>query len=125
MEQYMQAGRALDKLVADRVMGWKVFESEMDSGRPPNSPISLVLKPFPHYSTDISAAWEVFDQGIFRFGQASILADIEDYGRGAILGDGPERVVAVVIGGWAVTAPICEAICLAALAACGVDIAQS
>lgn len=121
----MQAGRALDKLVADRVMGWKVFESEMDGGRPPHSSVSLVLKSFPHYSTDIAAAWEVFEQGLFRSGQASVFADMEDYGRGAILGDGPERVVEVVIGGWTVTAPICEAICLAALAAYGVDIAQS
>lgn len=121
----MQAGRALDKLVAEYVMGWKVFESEMEDGRPPHSPISLVLKPFPHYSRDISAAWQVFEQSLFRFGQASILADMEDYGRGAILGDGPARVVQVTIGEWIVTAPICEAICLAALAAYGVDIAQS
>lgn len=57
----MPAGRELDALVAERVMGWKLFASEPGYGRPPHQ-ITLVLTPIPHYSTDIAAAWIIVEK---------------------------------------------------------------
>jgi hypothetical protein len=58
----MKAGRELDALIAERVMGWKVFACEPGYGRPPNKLISLVLDMIPDYSTKIQAAWLVCEK---------------------------------------------------------------
>lgn len=57
----LKAGRELDALVAEKVMGWEVCNSER--GAPPRktwdkNTIAMSC-PIPHYSTDIAAAWEV------------------------------------------------------------------
>lgn len=45
----------LDALVAERIMGWKVFAGEPGQGRPPSRLLSLVLEPIPPYTTDLNA----------------------------------------------------------------------
>ena len=57
----MNAGRALDAWVAERVMGWKVFAGEPGYGRPPDKYLTLVLDPLPLYSTSIADAWSIVD----------------------------------------------------------------
>jgi hypothetical protein len=124
-EQIEQAtGRDLDALVAAHVLGCRVFRAQyewshrLECACPDKSHDDPRLGKLKAYSTDIAAAWEVFDTALFLHGGASINADMEDYGRGAFFGNGPERVVTVFIGlddGWSVTAPVCEAICKAAL----------
>lgn len=49
----------MDSLIAERVMGWKVFAGEPGYGRPPSKLISLILDPIPNYSTSIAAAWAI------------------------------------------------------------------
>lgn len=63
----LPAGRALDALVATRVMGWvNVIESNPPNRTWPSrtrrhwrAPGSVFARKLPHYSTDIAAAWEV------------------------------------------------------------------
>lgn len=62
----LDAGRELDALIAEKVMGWTWDESTAWSpsgGR--NSRTGRPDDPWwwlPHYSTDIAAAWEVFEK---------------------------------------------------------------
>lgn len=73
----MKAGRELDALVAEKVMGWKlepytrcIQVLPVEAGRPPEGADTSKLKPFnnigsyeiPHYSTAIAAAWEVVEK---------------------------------------------------------------
>lgn len=65
----LAAGRELDALVAERVMGWRSIGSDGIStfGDPPNDPLDLSGTGdghfhVPRYSTDISAAWEVVEK---------------------------------------------------------------
>ena len=124
----LPAGRELDALVAEHLMGWK--DIHLDAyvnygngrdacGTTPDSKGGFYNSgraPVPRYSTDISAAWKVFVAGLWNAGTGNIAADMEDFGRGAILGNGPEEVVWVQIGEHAVCAQVCVAICKAALA---------
>ncbi len=58
----MEAGRELDALVAERVMGWQVSYAEK-RGRPPLQDDRWGrYGPVPHYSTEIAAAWQVVEQ---------------------------------------------------------------
>jgi len=134
----MEAGRELDALVAEKVMGKKVrilsnslFCWEYD-GEYEN--LYGLAQPIPAYSTDISAAWQVVeklcnwdvdDNMLILKGQGP---DIED--------KGPDREdprdwqwwEAEINGTWgkveaqAETAPL--AICLAALKAKGVEVSE-
>ena len=58
-------GRELDAAVADRVMGWerhpRPTEQEATMGILMTAPgkIGAMRNQFPHYSTDIAAAWQV------------------------------------------------------------------
>ena len=88
------AGPALDALVAE-AMG-------------------CLIEPF---STDQSRALNVWLAGLVTFGTAMIYGDMEDYGRGMILGDGPEEIVRVSIGNWIVADKLAPAICRAYLQA--------
>jgi hypothetical protein len=68
----VSAGRELDALVAEKVMGWEALRVERESdggvgslvtyevlcGDPPAGYAAL-SNAVPHYSTDIGAAWEV------------------------------------------------------------------
>ena len=75
----MPAGRELDALVAEKVMGWRITawnDGEPWGNRevfPPFEPINGIPADCdcishseagepPHYSTDIAAAWEVFQK---------------------------------------------------------------
>lgn len=59
MGEVMQAGRALDALIAEKVMGW--IEIEGESGIDPEFDPDGILK-VPRYSTDIAAAFEVLEK---------------------------------------------------------------
>ena len=126
------ASRALDIDVLCEVFGFprrKVFyvEPEQDPEWPMFIPSGksrrthmLDAQPVPHFSSNIGYAWQVFEKALTEHGAASISADMEDWGRGAFFGDGPEKAVTVSVGlgpAWYVTAPVCEAICRAALLA--------
>lgn len=56
----MKPGRELDALIAEKVMRWNREHDEC--GLPPGVYGSDNIQPFPHYSTDISAAWEVVEK---------------------------------------------------------------
>jgi len=70
----MKPGRELDKLVAEKVMGWKsigLFEVGHGAGVDIVSPTGQRYyhsdgyageTPYPHYSTDIAAAWRVVEK---------------------------------------------------------------
>lgn len=75
----------------------------------------VVWNPAKEPSNDITAAWEVFIAGLIAHGTADINADMENYGRGLILGDGPEEVMHVSIGDWTVVDKAEVAICRAFL----------
>ena len=59
-----EAGRELDALVAERVMGWtrvvRARETLWQSPKAGTWPI--VASRLPHYSTDIAAAWQVVER---------------------------------------------------------------
>lgn len=58
----LEAGRELDALVAEQVMGWRRCSDDGSGyweGRSPTNILSLILEEVPHYSTDIAAAWQV------------------------------------------------------------------
>jgi hypothetical protein len=64
----MKAGRELDALIAERVMGWhNNRDNPNESGmwgimdyRADGSPV--LAADFPEYSTDMAAAWEVVEK---------------------------------------------------------------
>ncbi len=60
----MDAGRDLDALVAEKVLGWRHIKWERTTplGRSPKNLLSLVLEEVPYYSTDIAAAWQVVER---------------------------------------------------------------
>mgnify|MGYP001571535769 CR=1 FL=1 len=61
----LPAGRELDALVAEKVMGWKHYApaAVQEVWYPPNlHPSNNVLgHSIPHYSTDIAVAWQVVE----------------------------------------------------------------
>lgn len=59
----MKAGRELDALVAERVMGWTktIVDNYPWQILPPDA-TELKAKSCPHYSTDIAAAWQVVEK---------------------------------------------------------------
>ena len=124
----MEVGRELDRLVAEKVMGWSVDASRIycyPPGRiqcPDASRCPFIDRKPPAYSTDAGAAWEIV-QKLVRDGFAS---DISEYRTGAVVGfappdkrDGPDCKYKYVHG-----STISHAICLSALLAVGVDIGQ-
>lgn len=119
----MEAGRELDAVVAEKVMGWKKTPVDNYPWQmlPPDA-TELKVKSCPRYSTDIAAAWQVVER--FRRGseQTGVAACV-----GIEICDGcePDTTVWIyspMIAHVEVTeqnAPL--AICLAALKAIGVD----
>lgn len=100
----MKPGRELDLLVAEKVMGYQLFDSELANEGLSNS---LHVADIPKYSTDIAAALGVvekmkdagFSCGVFREKWVCLIGNVS----------GPDCN----------TAP--HAICLAALKAVGVE----
>jgi hypothetical protein len=109
------AGRELDAVVAERVMGLKEVTSWADGVCRSRMPFGW--HDVPCYSTEIAAAWQVFVRGLTNSGNASICGDMEDFGRGAFTRGKADEVVTVTVGEWSVTGPVCLAICQAALLA--------
>ena len=130
----MEAGRELDALVAEKVMGWVLNRHEFGSELPGGPLKSLGIAPdgshimgLPHFSTNISAAWEVVErldalgywfQGRTRFDNEG------EHDDGCWAGFTPHLTT-----GWNgqpdhyTNAPsMPHAICLAALKAVGIDI---
>ena len=120
----MKAGRELDALVAEKVMGIKLCHHELHETRPTCKYCHLNkgfwqpkwgrIEPPRHYSTDIAAAWEVVETfaGKVYVGMA----------RGKYSGDWKAVIGDRVRPSYEIeaeTAPL--AICLAALKAKGID----
>jgi hypothetical protein len=109
----VKAGRELDALVAEKVMGLQPLRREV----PPDPGAFLDL---PHYSTDIAAAWEVVEKLTGRRDKDigfALTVNPGTIGTSFSALDGTEH--------WHVnasTAPL--AICLAALKVVGVDIEE-
>lgn len=105
----MKAGRELDALIAEKVMGLIAYKVQLVAPPPRVRTIDELQRvgsPLPHYSADIAAAWEVVEK-----------ADLWSlYGS---IGDGPYRACIQFEDReglmTADTAPL--AICLAALKA--------
>jgi hypothetical protein len=56
-------GRELDQLIAEKVMGLRVFSQGKSHDGPVYSPDRMFgEEPIPQYSTDIKAAWEVVEE---------------------------------------------------------------
>ena len=118
MESPMNAGRDLDALVAERVMGW-VHHPEQILGMPPSTQAEFWtymsgesrhhVPAIPSYSTSLAAAWEVVE----KFRGFEIIRIMDQYVvhiPASILKD--DYLVEGIV---ADTAPL--AICLAALKA--------
>lgn len=115
----MFAGRLLDTLVADRVMGWKTFAGEPGYGRPPGK-LSLVLNEVPPYSTDIAAAWQVVEHLERTMWALSLHRSTDDNG---FLAEGWQAIFTDPEASYHAAAPTApHAICLAALMVAGVDV---
>jgi hypothetical protein len=108
----MQAGRELDALVAEKVMGWKVKHMDV-YGWMYSLPDRNRWTNVPHFSSNIADAWQVVEKARKDFGFIDILP----------YGSGYETVVRTLNGDIHTkveTAP--HAICLAALRAFGVEV---
>lgn len=106
----MKAGRELDALIAEKVMGWERLEKILH----PPGPYEMNAwgNMIPHYSTDIDAAWEVVEKMHSMRLQTSIITT--EKGVSVTIDEfychSPDETIAE-------TAP--HAICLAALKALG------
>lgn len=59
----MKAGRELDALIAEKVMGLGQYQGKwLEPPRDPLSPVMGTLIDLPHYSTNIAAAWQVVEK---------------------------------------------------------------
>ncbi len=56
----MDAGRELDVIVAEKVMGWRIIDRAHAMGAREKSDL-MGIQAIPPYSTDIAAAWQVMD----------------------------------------------------------------
>jgi hypothetical protein len=105
----MKAGRELDALVAEKIMGWKVEYGELGHEHfTENGEIKFL----PFYSTNISDAWEVVE----KFDDISVSKDKKEFLCEIVVFNGN---IGRVYEAYAETAPL--AICLAALKAVGYD----
>ena len=127
----LAAGRELDALVAEQVMGWTACDPAQES-RPwecgderPSVRTGMGIPPgesdrneIPHFSTDIAAAWEVVEK-LDRDGHTMEM-DKRDAGWVVRFVDySKDPILSMEITDTAPTAPL--AICLAALKAVGYE----
>ena len=131
------AGRELDALVAEKVMGWRRLNYLPTYRQPPIVPpdhIPGLRADLPEYSTDVAASWTIVDH-LTKYPQSNIVAVCQPH-------DGNPASCRIVLGGAAdlshgelldhlsyfgkgVTAhskTVPLAICLAALKLKGVDV---
>ena len=104
----MQAGRELDALVAEKVMGWTAIKGDLGS-----MPDGRIYVEVPYYSTAIAAAWGVVEKCKYEVWIRCLHGSCEV--RVVDCGHEITRVDAD-------TAPL--AICLAALKAVGYELPQ-
>lgn len=109
----MKAGRELDDLVAEKVLGWEHIDlGPIDGIRWKNGDRIIESEhPF-RYSTDIAAAWEILENLVGRGFEFSIQGGGDSE---SVVAFGRGRGAAEVVRGEAFP----HAICLAALAAVG------
>lgn len=120
----MKPGHELDKLVAEKVMGWNTSMRQCDGWNYhddsyPNSD-SRIFAP----STDIAHAWDVLEEMRHRH----VYLDVIQTNNGFMVGDGSENYAddegftegKLINIGLAETAP--HAICIASIRACGVEV---
>lgn len=121
----MEAGRELDALVAEKVMGWEPGPGGIHLFPPKDEPNrkrftrwngEARVTEIPHYSTDIAAAWEVVEKLGHKF---QMFLNTRGKWTEADFVHWPDNLKGYVAAS-ADTAPL--AICLAALKACGVDL---
>jgi hypothetical protein len=114
----MTAGRELDALIAEKVMGWRK-RGNTDYGHliPPGEvEEDRVVWPYPCYSTEIEAAWELVEKMLAEYGQEVRLVRFAGHGWSAeFLGLAGNPAFCT-----GTSAP--HAICLAALAATRVPV---
>jgi competence transcription factor ComK len=112
-EKVMKAGRELDALIAEKVMGWKRKTIKLvNMVEEQDVLIDPRLKTYsqpPHYSTNIADAWLVVE----KFPQIDICMSKVDDKWNCFIEFADHMAIAE-------TAPL--AICLAALKACGVEV---
>jgi len=123
----LAAGRELDVLLAEKIMGWTVHHAKEGGwGAPPaNVRLGAISEYIPAYSTDIAAAWEAVEKIGRRVASKRCVVDFIlewDHSENCWCAgwayysyDGPQYEFA----GKAETAPL--AICLAALDAVGYE----
>src|SRR3990167_2029550 len=60
----MTAGRLMDALIAEHVMGWKVSTADKKAGDVfgGEDPSDLWIKPVPYYSSSIALAWQIVER---------------------------------------------------------------
>ena len=126
-ETVMMAGRELDALVAERVMGWKRPTREFQPWDKTGEGMVLCTPhELPRFSEDIAAAWQVVER-LHSEGWMLRLW-LTDYGwhasflHSSIREDDDSRLVEVSAGAQNDTAPL--AICLVALMAVGMKVSS-
>jgi hypothetical protein len=107
----MKAGRELDALIAEKVMGTNVF----DFKGLPSYWDANIRRDIPHYSTNIADAWLVVEKLVKQCYQFGLANESDGKYFCSLFFDG-----AGTFEESAETAPL--AICLAALKACGVEV---
>lgn len=124
-----EAGRELDALVAEKVMGWqsieyndfKIWAHQDYLPAITNHPLGFAMpegySPLPRYSTNIAAAWKVVEKFEAKHWEISISTD--EIGYLVYLTRRNDDGGSTTFKGEADTAPL--AICLAALNAKGVS----
>ncbi len=115
----MKAGRQLDALVAEKVMGWELTQSRLGHYHVITSPSGKPIKTHSHiplFSTDIAAAWLVVEKLITDGYEVSIDSIIDGFFECGINKDDGEIDARII--GWEREAPTAAlAICLAVLEA--------
>lgn len=122
----MEAGRELDEIVAEKVMGWTYIETDIATIWS-NADYTLDIDALPLFSTDIAAAWQVVEHFRTMFPhdeQPMVLSMFHGKWQCAVACSTDAHAYELYIGYEveAETAPL--AICLAALKAknIGVDV---
>jgi hypothetical protein len=121
----MNAGHEMDKLIAEKVMGLEVtvLSADMASIGSPHwidiAGESELLNSLLNYSTDISAAWQVFEKLGLAVGKNTVYPNLEAWVCLTDMFNGEDWLFNHSCGVYGSTAP--EAICKAALLAVGYE----
>jgi hypothetical protein len=140
----MKAGRELDRLIGEKIFGYSIYHYDKDyrehcyyllwdiHGDAVNQSVPLSEAErkteaecwehdCPHFSTDMTAAWQVFIKLTEFTGGVKVWSDMEEWGEEAPVCVSAETNDSTWIIRWQ---PFPLAICLLALATCGVEVAS-